>query len=130
MARTAVIITDLVSARDNQAGGGLNALPGAVAVDPTNGHVIAGAFAKNDELLLYVDHTTVSSKTLTLKAGVQPPSARASLGDVVLTLLATTKYFIGPLEAAQFAQADGSLFVGIQAAMTGNIYAVRVKRDV
>lgn len=130
MARTPVVITELVSARDNQSGGGLTALPGAVAVDPTNGHTVAGAFAKNDELLIYVDHTTASTKTLTIKAGAQPPSARASLGDVVLSLLATTKYFVGPFEAAQFAQADGSLSIDIQAAMTGNIYAVRVKRDV
>lgn len=123
MARTAVPVTDLTS-------NGKTALPGATAVDPTNGHNVAGFFTGKGKVLLYIDHTTGSDKTITLKAGVNPPGGLASKGDVTITLVTATKNYIGPLEAAQFAQADGSLNFDLQASITGNIYAVRMLRDV
>jgi hypothetical protein len=122
MARTAVTITDLTS------NGTIN-LPTGTSADPTNGHSVAGAFTKG-KLLLYVDHTTVSGKTLTLKAGSNPPASLGSKGDVSITLTASTKQFIGPLEAAQFAQSDGSLNFDLAASTTGTIYAIRMLRDV
>jgi hypothetical protein len=123
MARTAVTITDLASNSTTN-------LPTGTSADPTNGHSIAGAFTKAGKLLLYVDHTTVSGKTLTLKAGTNPPASLGSKGDVTITLTASTKQFIGPLEAAQFAQSDGSLNFDLAASTTGTIYAIRMLRDV
>ena len=129
MARTAVAITSLSSARDNLPAG-IVAAPAGVALDPANGHSVAGAFTSANDVFLFVDHTTVSTKTLTIKAGVNPPAVRASIGDLVLTLAASTKHYVGPFDGSQYCQADGSLFVDVQAAATGTISALRIKRDV
>jgi hypothetical protein len=128
MARTAVTTTTLTSAKDATLTP--TALPAGNAIDPTNGHNVAGAFASNDELFIYVDHTTASTKVLTVRAGNNPPALRAGIGDLTFTLAATTKYFLGPFEAAQFSQADGSLNLDFAASATGTLYAIKIKRDV
>lgn len=128
MARTAVTTTTLSSVKDATLAP--TALPAGNAIDPTNGHNVANAFSGKDELFIYVDHTTASTKVLTIKAGVNPPALRGSIGDLTFTLAATTKYFLGPFEGAQFAQADGSLNIDIAASATGTLYAIKVKRDV
>jgi hypothetical protein len=128
MARTAVTTTTLSSVKDATLTP--TALPAGNAIDPTNGHNIAGAFNATDELFLYIDHTTVSTKVMTVKAGANPPGLRAAIGDLTFTLLASTKYFVGPFEAAQFSQADGSLNLDFAASATGTIYAIKIKRDI
>jgi hypothetical protein len=128
MARTAVTTTTLTSAKDATLTP--TALPAGNAIDPTNGHNVANAFAGKDELFIYVDHTTASTKLLTVRAGANPPALRAGIGDLTFTLAATTKYFLGPFEAAQFAQADGSLNLDFAASATGTLYAIKIKRDV
>lgn len=129
MARTATAATTLTSIAGVSAFTA-TALPAGTAIDPTNGHNVPSAFAKTSELFLYVDHTTASTKVLTIKAGVNPPALRSAIGDATFTLAATTKYFVGPFEAAQFAQADGSLNVDVAAGATGTIYPIIIKRDV
>lgn len=123
MARTAVAITAL-TANDK------TTVPTSTSLDPTNGHSIAGAFAKNEHVLLYIDHTTASAKNLTIKAGVQPPALREGLGDLVISLTASTTFIVGPLEAARFAQSDGSLNFDIAASATGTVGAVRAPHSI
>lgn len=123
MARTAVAVTAL-TANDK------TAVPTATSLDPTNGHSVAGAFAKNEHILLYVAHSTASSKVLTIKAGAKPPAERSDLGDLAITLSASTTYVIGPLEAARFAQADGSLNIDVAASATGTIGCVRAPHSI
>lgn len=120
------------------------------AVDPTNGMSIAlasGAIPPgpgSDRLVLYVTNTTASTKTVTVKAGAgvaapsgfgygyPVPSQEQGYGDLTTgNLTATTgNAFIGPFEASRYIQQDGSIWVDFAAAMTGNIWAVLLPRNV
>jgi hypothetical protein len=128
MTRAAVTVTTLSSAKDATLSP--TALPTGDAIAPTTGHNVAAAFSGKDELFIYVDHTTASTKVLTVRAGANPPAIRAGIGDLTFTLAASTKYFLGPFEASQFAQADGSLNLDFATSATGTLYAIKIKRDV
>ena len=121
MPRTALPITDLTE--------NAGTTPASSAVDPTNGHTIA-AGGKTDKIFLRVNNTNAGAKNVTVKAGVNPPAFRQGLGDLVVSVPATTgERYIGPLESARFAQADGSISVDCEAAMTGTISAYRMPRN-
>ena len=102
-----------------------------------------------DTLVLYVQNTTASTKTVTVRAGansgtlasggqagttsnpftgVDPnaPAFRAGLGDLTTgNLTATTgTAFIGPFDVSRFAQTDGSVAVDFTSGMTGTIWAI------
>ena len=123
MARTAITKTDIVE-------GGINTASGAVAVDPTNGHIInpvAGLQAPTiGELLLRVTNTFAGTKTVTIKAGVNPPSSLAPKGDLVVTVPASTGDMLIPISPGRHTQKDGSIWIDIAAGMTGNIALVRL----
>lgn len=128
MARTAIAVTTLASVKDATITP--TALAGT-AVDPTNGHNIAHAFDQGgSKVFLYIHHTTGSNKVLTIRKGAYPPALRKYLGDLTFTLIASTDYLLGPFEAAQFSQADGSLNIDLAASTTGNIQAFKLPRDV
>ena len=123
MARTALTKTDIAE-------GGINTAAGQVAVDPTNGHIInpvAGLQSPTvGELLLHVTNTFGGTKTVTLKAGVNPPSSLAPKGDLVVTVPATTGDMLIPISPGRHTQKDGSIWIDLAAGMTGNIGLVRV----
>lgn len=103
------------------------AAPTATAVDPTNHHVITPGSTPVEEMLIVVNNTTVSTKTVTVKAGANPPSLAAGQGDLVVTCAASTNGIpIGPLESARFTQADGTINLDIASAMTGTIVVYRL----
>lgn len=124
MARTSIPLTNLSK------NGGINA-PAGTAVDPTNGHVIAVA-GRAGKLIIFVHNTLGSTKVLTVKAGVNPPAYRQSLGDLTYTCQASGDSYIGPFESARFVQlpggtdggAGGSIFVDLAASITGTISAL------
>lgn len=121
MARTAVSYSELV-ANSNLA------QPAGTNVDPTNGHIINDAVP--ELTVLRVTNTNASDRVVTVKAGANPPALAQGLGDLAVTVAATSGVqFIGPLESGRFLQADGSLWVDIGASMTGTITALRVPRD-
>ena len=99
--------------------------PAGTNVDPTNGHVIA-ANGLAQRIILRVDNTTVSGKAVTIKAGAKPPAMLATLGDIVVTVPASTVQFIGPLTPDRVNQADGSINIDIAAGMTGTITALQI----
>ena len=102
--------------------------PAGTAVDPTNDHVIA-AGGKIDRLWIRCTNTNASNRTLTVKAGVAPPSHRAGLGDLVVTVpLTTGDVFVGPLESARFAQANGDIYIDLEASIAGIIAAFRLPK--
>ena len=126
MARTALPITALAQA-------GL-VTPAGTGIDVANGMNIAvqssAIPSANDAygLILQFANTFAGSKTITVRAGVQPPAYRNLLGDLVVTCTQAT-WLIGPLEPARFAQADGSINIDFQAATTGTINAFLVPRE-
>ena len=130
MARTNLPLTNLVpnGAVLNNAGTAIDATNGMNIAIPTNA-IPAGGDC--DELVLYVQNTTGSTKTVTVRAGVgggaNPGAAfRSGLGDLTTgNLTATTgTAFIGPFDPARFLQADGSINVDFASSMTGTIWAL------
>jgi hypothetical protein len=116
MARTAVPVTKL-------AANGSIANPAGTAVDPTNGHVISGARFR--KLLIRVTNTNGTDRLATVKAGAYPPAESSGLGDLVVTVPATTgDVLIGPLESARFSQANGDILVNLGASIAGVIAAI------
>lgn len=77
--------------------------------------------------LLRVTNGTGGSGTATVKAGSNPPALAAGLGDLAVTVGATTTLWIGPFESGRFIQSDGSLIVETSVAMT--ITAFNVPRN-
>ncbi len=103
------------------------AAPTATAVDPTNHHVISPGSTPLEEVLIVVNNTFAGTKTVTVKAGANPPALSAGQGDLVVTCAASTNCIpIGPLESARFLQADGTVNVDIAAAMTGTVTVFRL----
>lgn len=118
MARTAVPLTALVA-------NGSIANPAGTAVDPTNGHVISGARMR--KFFVRVTNTNGTNRTCTIKAGAYPPAESAGLGDLVVTVPATTgDVLIGPLESARFSQANGDIWVDLGASIAGIIAAFQL----
>ncbi len=85
MARTNVPLTNLTVS-------GTSKNPSTTALDATNGHNIALASTaipagpSANRLLLVVTNTFAGSKTITIKAGANPPSFRKDLGDLALAM--------------------------------------------
>jgi hypothetical protein len=119
-----------------------NLLPNGELLDPAGTAVTAGAgnggqipdISPNRRVsvpeltLLRLVNASGSTGTATVKAGVNPPGAAASLGDLVSSnILTATTRFIGPFESGRFLQADGSLIVETTQAMT--VTAFKVPRN-
>lgn len=117
MARTNVPITALTA---NAA----NADPATTALDATNGHTIAVG-GLTDRLAIEVKNTFAGAKSVTVKAGANPPAIRAGLGDLTKSL-AQDEITILVLESARFVQADGAIYVDLTAGTTGTIRAYRL----
>lgn len=122
MARTAVTYTTVPGNT------GL-AQPAGVAVDVANGHVIENA--ECERTLLRVTNTAGTDKVVTIKAGDYPPALAAGLGDLAVTVAATSGVqFIGPFESGRFLQNDGSLHIDLATGHTGTITALKLPKAV
>lgn len=92
-----------------------------VAVNTTDDHYID--VDDLDDCVLYVTNTTGSDKAITIKAGVNPPALRSSIGDLSETVTnGEARYF--HLESARFLQADGTVNVDLASGYTGGVLAV------
>ena len=127
MARTNLPVTGVVPTGIVQ--------PAGTVIDQANGMNIAiqsSAIPAAEDaygLVFQVINTFAGSKTVTIRAGVQPPAFRNLLGDLVVTCTTSSTWIIGPLEPARFAQADGSINLDFQSGITGNINAYLVPRS-
>lgn len=130
MARTNLPLTTMTAngAVLNNAGTAIDATNGMNVQLPTSAIPAAG---NADTLVLYVQNTTASTKTVTVRAGVgggaTPGQAfRSGLGDLTTGNLtaSTGTAFIGPFDVSRFAQLDGSINVDFAASMTGTVWAV------
>lgn len=111
--------------------------PAGTPLDPVSQHVIVmprvalpGPDDCANQLILFVTNTDVGppavDHTITVKAGVATASSyRGGTGDLTVTISGTLGgAFIGPLEDVRFAQADGSVYVDVEAAwVAGAIWA-------
>lgn len=124
MARTAIAVSTLPGV----AAAGL-VDPAGTAIDQANGMNVAlasGALPAAPaarHLFLRVNNSAAGVHVATVRAGVNPPSFRAGIGDLAVSIPATSTKWIGPLEAARFVQADGSVNVDFDAGTTGTITA-------
>lgn len=145
MARTALPLTTMTpnGAVLNQAGTAIDATNGMFITYSTTGFPAAG---QPDSLVLYVQNTTASTKTVTVRAGtttgggaVQPgtaatypnvPAFQSGKGDLTTgNLTATTgTAFIGPFDPARFVQQDGTLNIDFASGMTGTVWAVQLPK--
>ena len=105
-----------------------------MAIDATNSHVITPpSGAMPEELLLFLVHTTGSSKAVTVKAGDAPAAAQRGLGDLTITMgdgSSTAVLSLTPLSSSRFIQDDGTINVDIASATTGRIACFYVPRTV
>ena len=102
-------------------------------IDQANGMNLALASsaipsaANTDKLVLVVDNTAAGAHNFILRAGASnPPAFRAGLGDLTISVGATTTVYIGPFDYARFVQSDGSLNIDFDAGTTGTIQALLV----
>jgi hypothetical protein len=130
MARTALTVTTLTPNTP------LAGLGTTTNIDATNSHSITFVSAVTPgQVILVVANTTASTKTVTVKAGVNPPAVRTGGGDMTALSLTdgsvTTQYgIIGPFEASRYMQANGTINVDVAASMTGTITVLYIPRTV
>lgn len=116
MARAAIAVNDLDANEAIEAT--------ATNIDATNHHSLT---ADNvDDLILVVHNTTVSEKDVTILAGTSSAALRSEIGALIVPITASETRYIR-LETARFLQADGTISVDIEAAMTGTLYAINPK---
>lgn len=122
MARTAIPYTNLP-------GNAGIAQPAGTNVDVANGHVIA--HADFERTVLRVTNTAGTDKVVTIKKGAYPPALASGLGDLQVTVAATSGVqLIGPFESGRFMQADGSLHIDLASGHTGTITALKLPKAV
>jgi hypothetical protein len=120
MARTAVTVTTLT------ANTGVTE-PAGTTADPTNDHVVSGV--PLEELVIRLANTNGSDRVATIKAGDNPPAIAAGLGDLAITVPATSGVvWVGPLSSARFAQSDGTLEIDLATSFAGTVTAYRIPR--
>lgn len=122
MARTAVAYSALV-ANSNLSD------PAGTTLDATNDHVINAAQPENT--ILRVTNTNGTDRIITIVAGPNPPALAAGLGNLDVTVAATSGVqWIGPFESGRFLQADGTMLINVVTSHTGTITAFKTTRRV
>jgi len=122
MARTAITLHTLAPNSSITA-------PSGDTADQTNGMNLAlpstalPASAGAQNLFFIVNNTAGTTKAVTIDAGVNPPALRSGEGALSVSIATTATAWIGPLESARFAQADGSINVDFASGFTGTIIA-------
>ncbi len=112
------------------------AAPTGTAIDQTNGmNVVIGttaipSAANLESLFLVVGNSAAGTKNAIVRAGSPPPAFRSGIGDLTVAVGAGATVWVGPLETARFAQADGSLNLDFEAGMTGTVIAALLPKRV
>lgn len=123
MARDAVAITALAS-------GASTTTPAGTTIVQANGANIAGV-GDSSAVVVRVTNTDASIRVVTFKASPDnPPAVRKGLGDLAISVPASTGDIMVVLESARFVKKDGSIDVDFAASFAGKISAVRVPKAV
>lgn len=120
MPRDAVTITELTA---NSA----SANPAGTTVVVANGAVINGV-KDSSRVLVRLRNTDASPRVATFLAGDNPPALRAGVGNLEVTVPASTGDVLVVLESARFLQSDGTIQVDFAASFAGTISAVRLPK--
>jgi hypothetical protein len=121
MPRTAVTVTSLSRTGAATAAG--------TTADPTNGHVVDLGGFPLEEFVFRFTNTNGTDRVATIKAGANPPALSAGLGDLAITVPATTgDMTVSGLESARFLQADGTVNIDLGASYAGAVRVSRVPR--
>ena len=130
MARTNLPLSNFV------ANGNL-ANPAGTTIDQANGMNVTipttaiPSGSHINKLVLRVANTAGSNLDVIVRKGDDPPSFRASLGDLTVEVAATSGVqWLGPFEIARFAQNDGSLDIDFETGFTGTIIAFMLPSSV
>lgn len=92
------------------------------AVTQANGIEIQKALAcKDNSLVVIIENTATSDKTVTFKAGDYP---NAILGDCNVVVSASSVAQVTLHDPSRFERKDGSVYVDFASGFTGNIYAL------
>lgn len=119
MARDTVAVTALT-----QNAGTAN--PAGTTIAPANDAQIDGSLA--ERMLIRVTNTHGTAHPVVIKAGVNPPAFRGSLGDLSVTVPLTSGDVLIPIESARFMQADGMIYVDFETDHAGKISAVALPK--
>lgn len=122
MPRDAVVVTDLA------ANAGV-AEPAGTTIAPANGANIAD-IGDTGRIVIRVTNTNGTERTVTIKAGANPPAVREGIGDLAVAVPATTGVRYITIESARFLQADGSINVDFETSMAGVIQVLRTPKAV
>ena len=136
MARTNIPLSNLIGEGTVALGTYTGILdPTATAADQANGMNVvlaSGAIPSApaaELLLLRVANTAASALACIVRAGAYPPAFESMKGDLSVTVTNATTRWIGPLEYARHAQADGSINVDFAAGFTGTVTAFLVPTE-
>lgn len=116
MARTAVTLNSLNRST--------SATLTNTTADPTNDHVLTPG--NTDKTLLIFRNTNGSDRVATVKAGDTGVSLRAPIGDLDITVPATTGERVVVLESARFTQADGTINIDLATSFAGSVTAIEL----
>ena len=117
MARDAVTITTLSTTA-------LTTTPTGTTINTTNGAYITPT--RGSRLLIRCTNTiTNATKVVTVNAGDNPPSLRAALGALALTIPQSGDIMFS-LETARYMQDDGNIHFDFGTGMTGAISAIEI----
>lgn len=124
MARTAVTVTSLAKNTGTAEAAGTTA-------DTTNDHVITLPAGINSEhILIRLANTNGSDRVATILAGDNPPALSSGLGNLDVTVPATSGVmWVGPLESARFQQDDGTILVDLAASFAGTVTAYSIPKS-
>jgi hypothetical protein len=130
MARTNLPLTAFVP------NGGL-ADPAGTAIDQANGmnvatvsETIPPARSGYRGIVFRVANTAGSAYNFIVRAGVNPPAFTKDLGDLTVSVPATTGVrWVGPFDMSRFAQSDDSINVDFSGSFAGTITAFSVPRS-
>lgn len=100
----------------------------ATAADPTNDHVIELGNTPLEDVVIVFANTDGSDRVATILAGDNPPALAAGVGDLSITVPATSGVMaVMNLESARYLQSDGTLEIDLAASFAGTVTAYRTR---
>ncbi len=120
MARTAVPVTTITPNASNT-------MPAGTTIVQADGASIPAG--DTTRLLIRIRNTNGSDRVATILAGDPALAPRASLGNLAVTVPATSGDVLLVVESARFKQADDSIHVDFAASFAGTISAILLPKN-
>jgi hypothetical protein len=114
MPRDTLSLTSVSASAGTSTGAGLT-------IAPANGAVITAS--NTSRILFRVTNTNGTDRTITIKAGDNPPAFRAGLGDLAMVIPATSGDVVFSVESARHLQDDGTILIDFETSMAGKLWA-------